>query len=49
MCAWITVANPIVSIWINRPYRDAVKKLIKNFIDKFKQTSANTIHPNPAI
>jgi hypothetical protein len=24
---WIPVANPIVSIWNNRPYRDAVKKI----------------------
>jgi hypothetical protein len=25
---WLPLANPMVSIWINRPYRDAVKKCI---------------------
>jgi hypothetical protein len=49
MCAWIAVANPIVSIWINRPYRDAVIKFIKSHIRKLKNISTNTIHPNPAI
>jgi hypothetical protein len=41
---WITVINPLVSIWINRPYRDAVKKLIYKI---FKSNLANTIiNPN---
>jgi hypothetical protein len=39
---WITVINPIVSIWINRPYRDAVKNAV------FKVISTNAIHPTPA-
>jgi hypothetical protein len=28
MGPWITVANPIVTIWINHPYREAAKQLL---------------------
>jgi hypothetical protein len=40
---WISVINPIVSIWINRPYRDAVavKKLVHSLFKK----NPMTIHP----
>jgi hypothetical protein len=40
---WLPVGNPIVSIWINTPYRDAVKKFFANL---FKR---NTNSISPAI
>jgi hypothetical protein len=39
---WIPMINPVVSIWINRPYRDAVKKF---FAKIFNKNSLTTVHP----
>jgi hypothetical protein len=41
-CTWIPIANPIVGIWINRPYRDATKIM---FARLFKKNSATTVQP----
>jgi hypothetical protein len=43
MAPWITVINPMVTIWINRPYRDTVKKAACRVI------LANAIHPSTAV
>jgi hypothetical protein len=40
---WLPVANPIVSIWINRPYRDAVKKLVASLSKK--HTAVTPVQP----
>src|SRR4051812_94676 len=40
--AWLPVVNPIVSIWINRPYRDAVSKFIATIFKK--NNSVTTVH-----
>jgi hypothetical protein len=45
---WLPVANALVSIWINRPYREAVQKLFSKTLYIFtKKNSANIVHPNP--
>jgi hypothetical protein len=41
---WIPVANPIVSIYNNRPYRDAVKKILLRKIHKIK-SPVTTVQP----
>jgi hypothetical protein len=40
---WLPVANPVISIWINRPYRDAVRK----FLVCFKQNPVNVTKVQP--
>jgi hypothetical protein len=43
---WISVANPIVSIWNNRPYRDAVKKIFGSILKT--KSPVTTVKPfNP--
>jgi hypothetical protein len=40
---WVPAVNPLVSIWINRPYRDAVSKFIGSLFRK--NTAASAVHP----
>jgi hypothetical protein len=39
---WIPIVNPMVSIWINRPYRDAVKKFVASI---YKNDSITPVQP----
>jgi hypothetical protein len=39
---WLPIVNPMVSIWINRPYRDAVKKFVASL---FKKHSITPVQP----
>jgi hypothetical protein len=42
---WLPIANPVVGMWINRPYRDAVKNFICTLIKKNSQiTPVQTIN-----
>jgi hypothetical protein len=43
--SWLPVVNPIVSIWINRPYRDAVRKFIGRILRKTSTATTATVHP----
>jgi hypothetical protein len=45
---WVFVINPIVSIWINRPYREAAKKLI-NRLWKKNLATITMVQPTSAI
>jgi hypothetical protein len=46
LCPWVTVVNPLVTIWINVPYRDVVKKIIFIIL---KIDTVTLIHPAPAM
>jgi hypothetical protein len=39
---WLPVLNPLVSIWINKPYRDASKQLLGRL---FKNNSITPVQP----
>jgi hypothetical protein len=42
IASWYLVVNPIVGIWINKPYRDAVQKM---FARLFKKNSVTPVVP----
>jgi hypothetical protein len=44
MANWLPVINPLVSIWINKPYRDAIKKFLAN-LSIFNKNSVVPVQP----